>query len=384
MLQTIKYITYLCLFCLLFSCKNDPSPTTEKIIQPTPPKDPLFQLLPASQTKIDFVNTLKEGLNTNVLMYEYFYNGGGIAAGDFNGDGLIDLYFTSNMGENKLYLNKGDSDGQGLQFEDITAISKAGGRPGPWKTGVTHVDVNGDGKLDLYVCYSGSLPEPKRQNQLFINQGNNAENIPVFVDKAAEYGLNSPAFSNQGYFFDYDKDGDLDMLLLNHNPKSLPVLNESQDSVLAQGMKRAFEYMGLTPGQSVQDIPVDRVFIGSCTNSRIEDLRIAAQIAQGQKVSSRVKQALVVPGSGLVKAQAEQEGLDKVFIEAGFEWREPGCSMCLAMNADRLAPQEHCASTSNRNFEGRQGYGGRTHLVSPAMAAAAAIHGQFVNVAELS
>ena len=128
------------------------------------------------------------------------------------------------------------------------------------------------------------------------------------------------------------------------------------------------------------DIQLDRVFIGSCTNSRIEDIRAAAEVAKGKKVASSIKQAMVVPGSGLVKAQAEAEGLDKILVEAGFEWREPGCSMCLAMNADKLQPGEHCASTSNRNFEGRQGNGGRTHLVSPAMAAAAAIAGHFVDV----
>jgi 3-isopropylmalate/(R)-2-methylmalate dehydratase large subunit len=143
---------------------------------------------------------------------------------------------------------------------------------------------------------------------------------------------------------------------------------------------RALEYMGLTAGTPVAQIPVDKVFIGSCTNSRIEDLREAAAVAKGCKVAPNVKLAMVVPGSGLVKRQAEAEGLDKVFVDAGFEWREPGCSMCLAMNADRLEPGERCASTSNRNFEGRQGQGGRTHLVSPAMAAAAACAGHFVDV----
>ncbi|HEY9145737.1 MAG TPA: 3-isopropylmalate dehydratase large subunit, partial [Thiobacillus sp.] len=143
---------------------------------------------------------------------------------------------------------------------------------------------------------------------------------------------------------------------------------------------RALEYMGLTAGTPIAEIPVDKVFIGSCTNSRIEDLREAASVAKGRKVASNVKLAMVVPGSGLVKQQAEAEGLDRIFVEAGFEWREPGCSMCLAMNADRLEPGERCASTSNRNFEGRQGQGGRTHLVSPAMAAAAACAGHFVDV----
>jgi 3-isopropylmalate/(R)-2-methylmalate dehydratase large subunit len=130
----------------------------------------------------------------------------------------------------------------------------------------------------------------------------------------------------------------------------------------------------------LSDIQLDRVFIGSCTNSRIEDIRAAADVVKGRKVASSIKQAMIVPGSGLVKQQAEQEGLDQIFLDAGFEWREPGCSMCLAMNADKLQPGEHCASTSNRNFEGRQGNGGRTHLVSPAMAAAAAIAGHFVDV----
>ncbi len=143
---------------------------------------------------------------------------------------------------------------------------------------------------------------------------------------------------------------------------------------------RALEYMGLAAGMPIAGIPVDKVFIGSCTNSRIEDLREAAAVARGRKVAPNVKLAMVVPGSGLVKQQAEAEGLDRVFVEAGFEWREPGCSMCLAMNADRLEPGERCASTSNRNFEGRQGQGGRTHLVSPAMAAAAACAGHFVDV----
>ena len=155
------------------------------------------------------------------------------------------------------------------------------------------------------------------------------------------------------------------------------------DPVKRDSIVRALKYMGLTANQPITEIKLDRVFIGSCTNSRIEDLRAAAEVAKGRKVAANVKQALVVPGSGLVKAQAEQEGLDKIFIEAGFEWREPGCSMCLAMNPDKLGSGEHCASTSNRNFEGRQGAGGRTHLVSPAMAAAAAVTGHFIDVREL-
>jgi 3-isopropylmalate/(R)-2-methylmalate dehydratase large subunit len=155
------------------------------------------------------------------------------------------------------------------------------------------------------------------------------------------------------------------------------------DVVRRGSFERALNYMGLAPGTPVRDIRLDKIFIGSCTNSRIEDLRAAATVVKGKKVASNIKLALVVPGSGLVKEQAEREGLDRVFRDAGFEWREPGCSMCLAMNADRLEPGERCASTSNRNFEGRQGAGGRTHLVSPAMAAAAAIAGHFVDVREV-
>ena len=163
----------------------------------------------------------------------------------------------------------------------------------------------------------------------------------------------------------------------------VPDPDAESDAVRAEGMRRALAYMGLAPGTPIQEIKVDKVFIGSCTNSRIEDLRAAAEIARGRKVAPNVRQALVVPGSGLVKRQAEEEGLDRIFREAGFEWREPGCSMCLAMNADRLEPGERCASTSNRNFEGRQGPGGRTHLVSPAMAAAAAVTGHFTDARNL-
>lgn len=162
---------------------------------------------------------------------------------------------------------------------------------------------------------------------------------------------------------------------------SVPNPDDIADANRRASKWRALEYMGLTPGTKMQDIEIDRVFVGSCTNGRIEDLRSAASMIQGHKVSERVG-AMVVPGSGLVKAQAEAEGLDKIFLEAGFEWREPGCSMCLAMNADKLAPGERCASTSNRNFEGRQGFKGRTHLVSPAMAAAAAIAGRLVDIRE--
>ena len=166
----------------------------------------------------------------------------------------------------------------------------------------------------------------------------------------------------------------------------VPDPEKEKDANKRAAMERALTYMGLEPSKPITDICIDRVFIGSCTNSRIEDLRAAAAVVQklGRKVARNVKQALVVPGSGLVKAQAEREGLDQIFKAAGFEWREPGCSMCLAMNADRLEPGERCASTSNRNFEGRQGAGGRTHLVSPAMAAAAAIHGHFVDIRQFA
>jgi 3-isopropylmalate/(R)-2-methylmalate dehydratase large subunit len=157
---------------------------------------------------------------------------------------------------------------------------------------------------------------------------------------------------------------------------------EIAEEAKRQAMERALAYMGLTPGTPLESVAIDRVFIGSCTNGRIEDLRAAAAVAKGRKVAGNV-QAMVVPGSGLVKHQAEEEGLDRIFREAGFEWREPGCSMCLAMNADKLEPGERCASTSNRNFEGRQGRGGRTHLMSPTMAAAAAIAGRLADVREL-
>ena len=166
----------------------------------------------------------------------------------------------------------------------------------------------------------------------------------------------------------------------------VPDPDKEKDANKRSAMERALTYMGLEPGKPITDICIDKVFIGSCTNSRIEDLRAAAAVVQklGRKVAKNVRQAMVVPGSGLVKAQAESEGLDQIFKAAGFEWREPGCSMCLAMNADRLEPGERCASTSNRNFEGRQGSGGRTHLVSPAMAAAAAVHGHFVDIRQFA
>ncbi len=163
----------------------------------------------------------------------------------------------------------------------------------------------------------------------------------------------------------------------------IPDPERESDPTKSAGMRRALDYMGLIPNLSITETILDKVFIGSCTNSRIEDLRAAAEMVKGKQVATHIRLAMVVPGSGLVKQQAEAEGLDKIFTEAGFEWREPGCSMCLAMNADRLEPGERCAATSNRNFEGRQGQGGRTHLVSPIMAAAAAIYGHFVDAREI-
>lgn len=195
----------------------------EKFTKETPAKPaPLFTLLAPAETGIDFRNTLEEGLNTNVMMYEYFYNGGGVAIGDVNADGLQDIYFTANMASNKLYLNKGD-----MQFEDVTDKASVSGRNGPWKTGVTMVDINGDRLLDIYVCYSGSVPAEKRANQLFINQGPDESGVPRFVEEAAQYGLASTSTSTQAVFFDYDRDRDLDMFLLNHNPRSIPVLSKA-------------------------------------------------------------------------------------------------------------------------------------------------------------
>lgn len=203
------------LLLFLMQCKNEQQENAA-------PADALFTLLDPTKTGVKFQNNISEGLNTNVLMYEYFYNGGGIAVGDVNNDGLDDLYFTSNMESNRLYLNKG-----GMTFQDISSTAGASGRAGPWKTGTTMADVNGDGWLDIYVCYSGSVAPESRTNELFINQGANSQGRPTFVEMAAEYGLNSPATSTQASFFDYDKDGDLDMFLLNHNPRSLPVLDEA-------------------------------------------------------------------------------------------------------------------------------------------------------------
>jgi len=205
------------LFCVvLCSCHRGPVN-----VGTNSDKQTLFKLLSPEQTHIDFTNTLTEGLNTNVLMYQYFYNGGGVAVGDLNGDGLQDIYFTGNMTDNKLYLNKGH-----MQFTDVTATAGVAGRPGPWKTGVTLVDINGDGKLDIFVCYSGHLGPDKRVDQLFVNQGNDSNGVPIFKEMAAEYGLNFSSYSTQAYFFDYDRDGDLDLLLVNHSPQRLSIVDD--------------------------------------------------------------------------------------------------------------------------------------------------------------
>lgn len=217
--KALKFSFFLLLSFLLWQCGQEKTQATSTQAAPA---HPLFSLLPVAETGVNFQNTLTEGPNTNILVYEYFYNGGGVATGDLNGDGLIDLYFTANMESNRLYLNQG-----GWKFKDITDLSGTAGRPGPWKTGVSLVDINGDQKLDLYVSYSGMLPEAKRANQLFINLGNDANGVPRFEDQAAALGLASTGFSNQAYFFDYDRDDDLDMLLLNHSPKSLPMLSET-------------------------------------------------------------------------------------------------------------------------------------------------------------
>ncbi|WP_020595173.1 VCBS repeat-containing protein [Spirosoma panaciterrae] len=188
---------------------------------------PLFTSLTPEQTGITFANNLTEGLNTNVLMYEYFYNGGGVAVGDLNGDGLDDIYFSGNMVPNQLYLNKGQ-----MKFTDVTAAAGVAGREGPWRTGVSMADVNGDGRLDLFVCYSGSLPPQKRIPQLFINEGPDAQGIPHFSEQTAQWGLDHPGQTTQGTFFDYDRDGDLDLFLLNHNPRLLPVLDPGPTAAL--------------------------------------------------------------------------------------------------------------------------------------------------------
>ncbi len=216
-ISNINTVIYL-LFTLLFSnCKDN---LVEQ--KDTTSTEPLFTLLTTDQTHINFNNQLTEKVNANVLTYEYFYNGGGVAIGDVNNDGFDDIYFTANMIDNKLYINKGD-----MEFEDITDAANVGGRPGPWKTGVTMADVNGDGNIDVYVCYSGKLRGEKRKNQLFINEGVGSSGFPHFTDQAERYGLADSAYSTQAIFFDNDNDGDLDMLLLNHNPFKVSNLDET-------------------------------------------------------------------------------------------------------------------------------------------------------------
>lgn len=240
----------LIIIALAFSvgCTNHPS--TESPGTPETHRDKLFTLLSPQQTHIDFTNTLVENINANVMMYEYIYNGGGVAVADVNGDGLQDIYFTSNMNGNKLYLNKGK-----MEFEDITAAAGVEGRPGPWKTGVTMVDINGDGKEDIYVCYSGKLTGPKRVHQLFINEGNNAAGVPHFSEQAEKYGLADSAYSTQAVFFDYDRDGDLDLFLLNHCPKLLPILDETT-----------------TAGILKQNNPMNGVRLFNNTNNHFTDI----------------------------------------------------------------------------------------------------------------
>src|ERR1700730_3502166 len=196
--------------------------------------EPLFTLLSPDSTHISFNNQLTEGLNTNILMYEYFYNGGGVAIGDMNGDGLQDIYFTGNMTDNKLYLNRGK-----MKFDDITEQAGVAGRRGPSKTGVTIVDINGDNKPDIFVSYSGKVRGPRRVSQLFINEGNNANGIPHFTEQAERYGLADSSYSTQAFFFDYDRDGDLDVLMLNHNPDNLPVLDEASTAALLKTGNRS-------------------------------------------------------------------------------------------------------------------------------------------------
>ncbi|SFC80798.1 VCBS repeat-containing protein [Spirosoma endophyticum] len=222
-MKTIIRLLFFSSTAFLAGCSD--STSTDKSADAGGP--PLFTSLTPEQTGVTFANNLTEGLNTNVLMYEYFYNGGGVAVGDLNNDGLEDIYFSGNMVPNQLYLNKG-----GMKFADVTAAAGVAGREGPWRTGVSMADVNGDGRLDLFVCYSGSLPPQKRIPQLFINDGADAQGVPHFSDQTVQWGLDRPGQTTQATFLDYDRDGDLDMFLLNHNPRLLPILDPGATAAL--------------------------------------------------------------------------------------------------------------------------------------------------------